>query len=513
MSETPPDSASPAAERRYDVVVIGSGPAAGTVVSGLKDSGKRVAAVDRRRFGGTCALRGCNPKKVLLNAAKVVDAARRSHGVMVEGGNTVDIDWPRLHAFQTSFTDPVPPSRVDQFREAGADCFAGNARFTAADTLVVEPWDVPGGDVPAGDVPGGEVPAGEGGAAPITLRFEQVVIATGSIPVPIDVPGKERLTLSDQFLDVADVPERIVFIGGGYISLEFAHALLRADREVTILEATPHILDPFDHVLADRLADRTRGLGARIECGVKLTAIEDAPDGSLIAVAERENGADGETLRISCDAVVHGAGRTPAVESLACDAAGIDCDEQGVTVTDELVSTSNSRVFAAGDCAGLGHPMLTPVAEAHGDAVVQAILTGTPAAPNVSPLPSAAFTEPELAAVGLTAKEAEEQGVAFDLLEADIGTKGALRKRCEPCAGYRLLLEPKTGKLLGAHLLGPDMAELINLFAVAMKHGLTLADLVAVPLTYPSLAAEILQDAFDQAEQSASTGASKAGLS
>ena len=445
--------------------------------------------MDRRRFGGTCALRGCNSKKVLLNAAKVVDAARRSDGVLVAGGKAVGLDWPRLHAFQETFTDPVPPGRIEQFRDAGAALYAGAARFTGEDTLTVEP---------------------DGGGAPIALRFGRVVIAAGSVPVPLDVPGKEFLTHSDGFLDAPDVPARVVLVGGGYISLEFAHALLRADRAVTILESTPHVLDPFDAVLADRLADRTRELGATVLTGVKLTAIERAAGGSPVAVAEH---GDGREERFPCDAVVHGAGRAPAVEGLDCDAAGIAWDGKGVTVNDRLRSESNPRAFAAGDCAGLGHPMLTPVAEAHGAAVLKSLLTGEETAPVVSPLPSATFTEPELAAVGLTVAEADEKGVAYRLVEADLGTKGALRKRCERCAGYRILLEEGSDRFVGVHLLGPESAELINLFAVAMRHGLGLADLTAVPLTYPSLAAEILQDAAKRAGGAGSTGAEKAALS
>ena len=488
---------SASAIRPYDVVVIGSGPAAGTVVSGLKNSGLSVAAIDRRKFGGTCALWGCNSKKVLLNAAKAVDFARRSHGVLTANGAAVGLDWPRLHAFQNTFTDPVPPGRLAQFRDAGADCYAGAARFTGADTLVVESDG------------GGE------NESPLTLRFERAVIATGSVPLPLDVPGEEFVTHSDAFLEAPQMPARVAFVGGGYISLEFAHALLRADREVTILEATPHLLDPFDPSLADRLADRTRELGARVECEVSLAGVEKREDGSLRVTAKRANG---ERFDLLCDAVVHGAGRVPAVAGLGCDAAGIECDEAGVAVTEELVSRSNPRVFAAGDCAGLGHPMLTPVANAHGDAVVHALTTGEPIAPNVAPLPSSTFTEPELAAVGLTVAKAEEDGVPFDLLEADLGTKGAFRKRCERYAGYRILLEPGTGRILGAHLLGPETSEMINLFAVAMRHDLTLADLAATPLVYPSLLAEIVQDAAKQAPsgdspETGSTGAEKAALS
>ena len=490
--------AAPAAptSRRYDVVVIGSGPAAGTVVSGLKESGKTVAAVDRRKFGGTCALWGCNSKKVLLNAAKVVDAARRGDGVLVAGGKGVGLDWPRLHAFQTDFTEPVPPGRVEQFRDAGADVFAGLARLTGEDSLAVEPDHADPSAVPP--------------AEPVTLHFEHLVIAAGSVPVPLDIPGAEHLTTSDEFLELPDVPGRVAFVGGGYISLEFAHALLRADREVTVLESSPHILDPFDHVLADRLADRTRDLGAAIHTGVKLSRVERRPDGSLLAFAEREDGPD---IEIVCDAVVHGAGRAPAVEALDCGAGGVKAGKKGVETDACLRSVSNPRVFAAGDSCGLGHPMLTPVAEAHGAAVVRFLTTGEPTEPDLSPLPSTTFTEPELAAVGLTPAKADADGVAYRLVEDDLGTKGAYRKRCEPYAGYRILLEPDSDRFVGVHLLGPDSAELINLFAVAMKHGLGLGDLADVPLTYPSLAAEILHDAQKKATRSGATGASKAGLS
>ena len=480
--------AAPDAPRRYDVVVIGSGPAAGTVVSGLKGSGKTVAAIDRRKFGGTCALWGCNSKKVLLEAAHAVDFARRSDGVLVADGEAVGLDWPRLHAFQETFTDPVPPGRIEQFRDAGADVFAGTARFTGEDSLEIT----------------------DENSEPIAaLQFDRCVVAAGSVPLPLGVPGEELLTHSDDFLERPDMPGRVVFVGGGYISLEFAHALLRADREVTILESTPHILDPFDEVLADRLADRTRALGAAVHTGVTLSRIDRRPDGALRATAERE---DGSTFAVDCDAVVHGAGRAPAVDRLDCDAGGVNCGKTGIETDATLRSVSNPRVLAAGDCCGLGHPMLTPVAEAHGAAALHALRTGEGVEPDLSPLPSTTFTEPELAAVGLTVVQADGKGVPYRLFEEDLGTKGAWRKRCEPCAGYRILLEPDSDRFVGVHLLGPESAELINTFAVAMRHGLGLADLAELPLTYPSLLSEILSDAHKKTGDSGSTGAEKAAL-
>ena len=380
----------------------------------------------------------------------------------------------------------------EQFSEAGADTYAGRARFAGENRLAVEPDHAD--------------PAEE----PTLLEAETIVLACGSQPAPLGCEGEELLTLSNEFLELPDVPARVLLVGGGYISCEFAHALLRAGRTVTILESSPHILDPFDSHLADRLADRTRELGATILTGVKLTKLERNSDGSLTATAEGE---DGEEHAILCDLAIHGSGRVPSVDRLDCEAGHVACGKGGIAVDAHLRSTSNPRVFACGDVADTGHPMLTPVAEAHGEAVVRAILTGEGTEPDLKPLPSTTFTEPELAAVGPTAVECNEAGTPYELVEADLGTKGAFRKRCERTAGYRILLNPDDGTILAAHLLGPDAGELINSFALAKRFGITLKQLADSPLTYPSLLAEIVQDAAKRADADGTTGAEKAALS
>src|SRR5438309_384465 len=181
--------------QRFDLVCIGSGSAASTVASRCRAAGWTVAVIDKRPFGGTCALRGCDPKKVLVGAADVVDWARRmkSNGIRENG---VRIEWPELMRFKRTFTEPVPEGKENGFRKSGIATFHGPARFTGPNSVEVEN---------------------------ALLEARHVVIAVGMKPAPLGIPGADLVTVSDQFLELDELPPRIIFIGGGYISMEFAH--------------------------------------------------------------------------------------------------------------------------------------------------------------------------------------------------------------------------------------------------------------------------------------------------
>jgi glutathione reductase (NADPH) len=183
----------------YDVIVIGTGTAAQVVSSRVRRAGRSVAVIDHRPFGGTCALRGCDPKKMLVNGAEVADWARRMrrHGVAGE----LRIDWKELIAFKRTFTGPVPKKREESFAKQGIDAFHGMARFIGPDTVLVE------------------------GRA---LKGHGIVIAAGARPVPLDFPGGEHAVTSDAFMELEDLPNRIVMVGGGYIAAEFSHVAARA---------------------------------------------------------------------------------------------------------------------------------------------------------------------------------------------------------------------------------------------------------------------------------------------
>jgi glutathione reductase (NADPH) len=197
--------------RKFDVIAIGTGSAASTVASRCRKAGWQVAIVDSRPFGGTCALRGCDPKKVLVGAAEAVDWTRRMKGKGIQAAK-LRIDWPELMRFKHSFTEPVPRRREDGFAEAGIAAFHGRARFAGPTTVQV-----------------GEE----------TLEGQHVVIAAGEVPADLGIPGAEHLTTSDQFMELNELPRRILFIGGGYIAFEFAHVAALAGSQATILPRGP----------------------------------------------------------------------------------------------------------------------------------------------------------------------------------------------------------------------------------------------------------------------------------
>lgn len=204
--------------KRYDLVVIGTGTAASTVASRCRAAGWAVAIIDSRPFGGTCALRGCDPKKVLVGAAEAIDWIRRLDQKAISADGT-HIDWSRLIAFKRSIIASVPESREQGFAKRGIDAFHGRAKFTGRTMVAVE----------------NEV-----------LEGRYVVVAAGAKPANLEIPGAEYFVTSEQFLELEHLPHRVVFVGGGYISFEFAHIAIRAGAQVTILHRGERPLNLFD---------------------------------------------------------------------------------------------------------------------------------------------------------------------------------------------------------------------------------------------------------------------------
>ncbi|HXM22460.1 MAG TPA: NAD(P)/FAD-dependent oxidoreductase [Terriglobales bacterium] len=363
--------------RKFDLIAIGTGSAASAVSSRCREAGWQVAIVDSRPFGGTCALRGCDPKKVLVGAAESVDRIHRMKGKGIQAAK-LRIDWPELMRFKRSFTEPVSKRREDEFAKAGIAAFHGRARFTGPTTVRV-----------------GEE----------TLVGRYVVIATGQAPADLEIPGAEHLTTSDQFLELNELPRRILFIGGGYIAFEFAHVAALAGSQVTILHRGSRPLALFDPDLVDQLVERTRELGIDVHLGTEAIGIEkSSAQLSVRAVAS------GKTGMFQTDMAVHAAGRVPEINDLNLDAAGIEWEKRGVRVNEFLQSVSSPPVYAAGDAAASGGSPLAPVASYEGLIVAANLLKGNHQKPNYIGIPSVVFTIPSLAAVGLSERGAREGG-------------------------------------------------------------------------------------------------------
>ena len=445
-------------EKQFDLVVVGTGAAASTIASTCREAGWQVAIIDSLPFGGTCALRGCDPKKVLVGAAEALDWARRMEGKGLQG-NGLRLDWRELMRFKRTFTDPVPKSREEAFAQAGITAFHGRAHFVGRTSIAINQQ---------------------------VLTSRHVAIATGAKPRKLNIPGEQYVTTSDQFLDADSLPQRILFIGGGYISMEFAHVSLRADRSVTVLHRGKRLLEGFDPDLVQQLFEKTQRLGANIQLHSEVKAVEKSERGLQIHAQVA-----GAEKTYEADLVVHGAGRVPDIEDLNLPVAEVEAGNGGIKVNDYLQSTSNPAVYAAGDAAASGGPPLTPVAGFEGRIVAANLLEGNHLKTKYLGVPTVAFTTPPVASVGLSEQSAREKELKFRTHREITSSWYSSRRVAEECSGFKVLIEDDTDRILGAHLLGPHAEELINLFAFAIATNARAADLRDRIFAYPTVASDV----------------------
>ncbi len=444
--------------KKFDLVAIGTGSAASAVVSRCRGAGWTVAIVDSRPFGGTCALRGCDPKKVLVGAAEVIDRNRRMRGKGIRDEQT-RMDWAELMRFKRTFTEPVPRVHEEGFARAGIEAFHGRARFVGPTVVEV------GGD---------------------RLEARHVVVAAGAKPVDLKIPGAEHAITSEQFLELDRLPSEVIFIGGGYISFEFAHVAARAGAKATILHRGKHALERFDPDLVDQLVQATRELAVDVQLETQVEGVERHAKGVAVHTS-----VTGQKRVFQADMVVHGAGRVPEIDDLALDAAGVRWDMLGVKVNEYLQSVSNPAVYAAGDAAASGGAPLTPVAGYEGQIVAANLLEGNHLRPDYLGVPSVVFTVPSLASVGLAEAAARAQGLRFRTNHQKTSSWYSSRRVGEKASGFKVLVEEGSGRILGAHLLGGDAGEIINIFALAIRRGLTSTDLKEAIFAYPTGASDV----------------------
>lgn len=441
----------------FDLVVIGTGSAGTSAATRCREAGWKVAIIDSRAFGGTCALRGCDPKKVLVGAAEVIDRERR----MLDKGiaDASRMEWPALIRFKRTFTDPFPKSREDALRSAGIETFHGRARFLGPGSVQVN-----------GDV----------------LEAKHVVIATGAWPAKLNIPGEDHLTRSDQFLELENLPKRLIFIGGGYIAFEFSHVAARAGSQVTILHQGERPLEHFDPDLVAKLVQRTRALGIDVHTKTKATAIEGSPGKLTVNTAT-----DSKTESFEAEMVVHAAGRAPEIADLNLAAAKVEFDRRGIKVNSFLQSVSNPAVYAAGDCADSGGLPETPFADYEGSLAARNLLEGNKHETDFRGMATVVFTIPPLARVGLTEEEARKKKIEVDVKQGDTSGWYSARRVAETASAYKVLVDKNSGRIVGAHLLGPEADEFANVFVLAISAGIEAATLKDTLFVYPTQASNI----------------------
>jgi glutathione reductase (NADPH) len=442
--------------KTYDLIVVGTGTAALSAISTVRKAGWSVAVVDFRPYGGTCALRGCDPKKMLVTAAEAIDLVRRMHSNGVAG--ETHIDWPALMAFKRRFTDPIPAGTEDHLKKNGIDALHGRARFIGTNSMEVD------------------------GSA---IEGRHFLLASGAEPVKLGIPGEQHLVTSEEFLSLEQLPRRILLVGGGYIAAEFSHIAVRAGANATVLQRGERMLPRFDPDLVDLLMEKFRSAGIEVRTRTSVDAVEQTPNGFSVRAS-----ADGKPAQFEGDLVLHAAGRKPDLQALDLDAANVAMTDGKLELNEYLQSVSNPAVYAAGDAAQKGPP-LTPVSMHDAEVVAENLLDGNRRKSDYSGVPSVAFTVPPIAAVGLSEAEARKQGLQFRTNYKRVPDWYTAVRVAETVYGFKTLVEEKSGRILGAHLVGPHADEVINLFALAIRNRLTAEDLKNAIFAYPTGASDV----------------------
>lgn len=447
--------------KTYDVVVIGTGTAGQTAALDISNHGYKTAVVEQsHEAGGVCALHGCQSKKYFYEAAEVV---ARCHHLLGKGiKKAPGASWRDVLNQKNRFTAEIPKNTIKNLKSNGIEFYKGKAVFTGQSTIAAGDQEIQG-------------------------RF--IIIATGAEPVDLPVKGGEHIITSNDFLALDCLPDRIAFVGGGFISFEFAHFAARLGSRpghIHILEANEHVLGPFDSDMVKQLTIASNAEGIAVHTGVEISEILKTT--RHVQVVSQSNGA------IEVDLVVNGAGRRPCIGALNLEAGGIQYSKDGIDV-DSAMKTSNPNVFAVGDCAS--SVQLARVADMEAKTAAHSILNhldGRKFRPmDYRIVPAVLFTYPQLGMVGKTEKQIQKEGIPY-LKSADTELSWPTYRRVGmQHAAYKILVD-KNEQILGAHFLSDNTSGLVNTFAQAMRSGASIREMYEnhILAPYPSRESDIL---------------------
>lgn len=438
---------------RFQVVVVGSGPAGSHAAKTLARAGLSVAIVESGSLGGTCPNRGCDPKKILREGAKL---AHRSRSLAKNGiAKPVAIDWRALMAFKRSFTEPVDADTASSLEREGIAIHRGHAAFIDSTSIRV-------------------------GAT--QLSADRIIIATGARPRTPEIPGAEHLATSDDVLDFDDLPEHALFVGGGYVSFELAHILNACGVSCTIIHRDDDPLPMFEPRIIRTLIEATRSAGIDVVLDAHVVAIERIDHLYHVHV---DTGSEHHTYET--DVAINGTGRIANLEGLELHNAGIRPGPHGIEVDAYL--RAHEYIYAIGDCTSLG-PHVTPVAALHGRIAANNIIGKTETF-HEGIIPSVLFTLPEVASVGMTSEQAQTMGVNVRVLNHDTSTWLSSRSIGQEQSAACIIVDASSDLIVGAHLIGAGSAEIIHLFALAMREGIPAGRIKDLTYAFPTSSSDV----------------------
>ena len=438
--------------KEYDVFIIGTGTAGKTVAYDCAAEGMSVAIADNREYGGTCANRGCDPKKVLVGITEAWQMAKHLEGKGIV--KAPKIDWSAIQKYKSTFTEAVPFVTERDLKEAGIEKYHQSPRFLDENTLSVE---------------------GK------TVKAKKIVIASGLKPLELKIPGREYLRISDDFLDLEELPENIVFVGGGYIGMEFAHIAARCGSKVTVIEAGDHLLDGFEQDIVSHLKEVSEELGIRFIFNAKVSEVEKLQMNFRVSF-QKGNKTETVTTRM----VFNTAGRVPSIDEFDLEKGNVAFEKKGISVNEFLQSPTNPSVYACGDVSASGALPLTPTSSQEARIVSLNIRKGNHTKMDFPPVPSVVFTIPQVATIGLTEEEAKEKGYDYVVEYKSIPKWFNAKRINAEVYAYKTIVDKKRHIILGAHIISPEAGEMINLFVLALCGKLTTDNLKAMIFAYPT---------------------------
>jgi glutathione reductase (NADPH) len=441
----------------YDLLVVGAGSGGVRAARVAAAHGARVAVIEEHRIGGTCVIRGCVPKKLLVYgshfAEDLVDARR--FGWTVENAT---FDWPTLRDNVLAEVSRLSGIYTETLTSHGVHTVSGRAVVTGPNSVRV------------GDQ---------------ALSAATILIATGARPQVPDVPGAQHAITSNEAFHLEAVPNRIVIAGGGYIAHEFAGIFHQFGADVTLLNRSDQILRGYDEQIRDRLLQISMTIGIRFLFNTKLKGITRNGDGTLTLDLD---GAQ----PIQCDAIMFATGRVPNTDGLGLEQAGVDIDKSkaGAVRVDDYNRSTCESIYAVGDVTS--RVQLTPVAIREGEAFADTVFGNKPTKVDYDCIPSAVFSHPPLGGVGMTESQARNRLGSVKVYTSDFRPmKNVLANRNER-ALYKLVVDETTDRVVGVHVIGPDAPEILQLAAVAVKTGLTKAQFDACVAIHPTMAEELV---------------------
>jgi glutathione reductase (NADPH) len=439
----------------YDLFVIGAG-SGGVRASRMAASyGAKVAIAEHYRIGGTCVIRGCIPKKLLVYAAHYHHDFEDARAYGWDLGEA-SFSWSRLIANKDKEIDRLNGIYIGLLKNSGVAMFEGRAVLEDAHTVRI-------------------------GERKISAKY--ILIACGGWPVKPAVPGIEHAITSNEAFHLPALPECVVVVGGGYIAVEFAGIFNGLGAKTTLLYRGEQILRGFDDDVRAHLAIEMCKQGVAVRVKSDVSRIDKQSDGSLKLTL-----LDGTLL--ACDAVMYATGRKPNTANVGLEQAGVKLDPSGAIAVDGFSQTSVPNIYAVGDVTD--RIQLTPVAIKEGAAVAATLFAGKPTRADHKDVPSAVFSQPPIGTVGLTEAEAREEVGAVDIYKSSFKPlKHTLTGRDERTF-MKLVVDAKSERVLGAHMVGSDAAEIIQGIAIAIKMGATKAQFDATVGIHPSAAEEFV---------------------